>query len=62
MNATERKHGKFLRGFLSEAGREGNMEFRLTKRKQEEILYRKLKDPIRNSEEQPFGAKGKNRI
>ena len=38
------------------------MEFRLTKRKQEEILYRKLKDPIRNSEEQPFGAKGKNRI
>ena len=48
MYATERKHGRILKIFF-EAELEGNMEVGLTKRKEEEILCRKLKELI-NSE------------
>lgn len=60
MNAAERKHGKFLEEVLFEAELEGNMEFRLTKRKAEEIRCRKLKE-LRHGEGQPAGAEGKDR-
>lgn len=49
MNATERKHGRFLKEIFFEAELEGNMEVGLTKRKEEEILCGKLKE-LRNSE------------
>ena len=49
MNATERKHGRILKEIFFEEELEGNMEVGLTKRKEEEILCRKLKE-LRNSE------------
>ena len=49
MNATERKHGRFLKEIFFEAEIEGNMDAGSTKRKEEEILCRKLKE-LKNSE------------
>lgn len=49
MNATERKHRRFLKKIFFEAEIEGNMEVGSIKRKEEEILCRKLKE-LKNSE------------